>query len=242
MSVLLEAVKLKKSYRVGAHALEVLRGVTLQIQQGELAVIVGPSGAGKSTLLHLLGGLDRPTSGEVRFDGKNLSRLKEREVSQLRSKAFGFVFQFYHLVPELTALENVMLPAWIGRGAPAPRHSLGSKDGTASVSGGTLIRRRAAELLEEVGLSARADHLPAELSGGEQQRVAIARAMMNGPRAIFCDEPTGNLDSATGEGILEILLRLNKEQGTTLVVVTHEPAITKVAGRLFSLKDGQLWD
>ena len=223
MSVLLEAVKLKKSYRVGGRALEVLRGVTLQIRQGELAVIVGPSGAGKSTLLHLLGGLDRPTSGEVHFDGKNLSRLKEKEVSLLRSKSFGFVFQFYHLVPELTALENVMLPGWIGR--------------VGKQAGG-----RAGKLLEQVGLGRRADHLPAELSGGEQQRVAIARAMMNGPRVIFCDEPTGNLDSATGEGILEILLRLNKEQETTLVVVTHEPAITKVAKRVFSLKDGQLWD
>jgi len=219
---MIEGVGLKKWYRMGAQTLEVLRGVSLQIRAGELAVIVGPSGAGKSTLLHLLGGLDRPSGGEVLFEGKSLSGMTERECCLLRNSAFGFVFQFYHLVPELTALENVMLPAWIGR----------SK---ADVEG------RARELLDHVGLARRADHLPAELSGGEQQRVAIARALMNKPRAVFCDEPTGNLDSATGEGILKLLLHLNKEQGTTLVVVTHEPAITRVAGKLFSLKDGQLW-
>ena len=222
MSVLLEAVDLKKWYRMGGQTLEVLRGVSLRIHAGELAVIVGPSGAGKSTLLHLLGGLDKPSGGEVLFEGKSLSSMGEREASLLRNRAFGFVFQFYHLVPELTASENVMLPAWIGR----------SKTG---------VKERADQLLDQVGLSRRADHVPAELSGGEQQRVAIARALMNKPRAVFCDEPTGNLDSATGEGILELLLQLNKEQGTTLVVVTHEPAITKVARNVFSLKDGQLW-
>ncbi len=219
---MIEGVGLKKWYRMGAQTLEVLRGVSLQIRAGELAVIVGPSGAGKSTLLHLLGGLDRPSGGEVLFEGKSLSGMTERECCLLRNSAFGFVFQFYHLVPELTALENVMLPAWIGRS---------KADGEG----------RARELLDHVGLARRADHLPAELSGGEQQRVAIARALMNKPRAVFCDEPTGNLDSATGEGILKLLLHLNKEQGTTLVVVTHEPAITRVAGKLFSLKDGQLW-
>ena len=223
--VLLEAVDLKKSYRMGRRALEVLRGVSLIIHAGDLAVIVGPSGAGKSTLLHLLGGLDRPTSGEVRFDGKNLSRLREKEASRIRNRAFGFVFQFYYLVPELTALENVMLPAWVG------------KSGS-----GQAARERALHLLEQVGLSGRVGHLPTELSGGEQQRVAIARALMNRPKVIFCDEPTGNLDSATGESILQLLLKLNREEGTTLVVVTHEPSITKVARHVHSLKDGQLWD
>ena len=219
---MIEGIGLQKWYRMGSQTLEVLRGVSLQVAAGDLAVIVGPSGAGKSTLLHLLGGLDRPSGGEVLFEGKPLSGMGEREVSLLRNRSFGFVFQFYHLVPELTALENVMLPAWIGR----------SREDVAA---------RARELLGHVGLDRRADHLPAELSGGEQQRVAIARALMNRPRAVFCDEPTGNLDSATGEGILKLLLHLNKEQGTTLVVVTHEPAITKVAGKGFSLKDGQLW-
>ena len=222
MSVLLEGIDLKKWYRMGDQTLEVLRGVSLNVPSGELAVIVGPSGAGKSTLLHLLGGLDKPSGGEVLFDGKSLSAMGEREASTLRNRSFGFVFQFYHLVPELTALENVMLPAWIGRAK-------------------TDVKERADQLLDQVGLSRRADHVPAELSGGEQQRVAIARALMNKPRAVFCDEPTGNLDSATGEGILELLLQMNKEQGTTLVVVTHEPAITKVARNVFSLKDGQLW-
>ena len=222
--MLLEAVGLKKSYVMGRQTLPVLRGVDLQIHAGELAVIVGPSGAGKSTLLHLLGGLDQPTAGHVRFDGKDLYAMPEREMSLLRNRAFGFVFQFYHLVPELTALENVMLPARM------------AKNG-----GGGQARERAHKLLDQVGLIGRATHLPAELSGGEQQRVAIARALMNGPRVVFCDEPTGNLDSANGESILNILLHLNREQETTLVVVTHEPAITKVAKRLFSLKDGQLW-
>ena len=220
---MLEGIGLKKSYRMGRQTLEVLRGVSLKIQAGELAVIVGPSGAGKSTLLHLLGGLDRPTSGEVQFEGRHLSRLREREASRIRNQAFGFVFQFYHLVPELTALENVLLPAWVG--------SSGSR---------SAARERAMRLLEQVGLRQRVSHLPTELSGGEQQRVAIARSLMNQPRVIFCDEPTGNLDSATGESILQLLLRLNREQGTTLVVVTHEPALTKVAGRLYSLKDGKL--
>ena len=223
MSNLLEAVGLKKSYAMGRRSLPVLRGIDLSIQAGELAVIVGPSGAGKSTLLHLLGGLDRPTAGEVRFEGRNLYALPEREVSHLRNKEFGFVFQFYHLVPELTALENVALPARVG--------------GRASLS---EARQRARKLLDQVGLIGRADHLPTELSGGEQQRVAIARALMNGPRVVFCDEPTGNLDSANGEGILKLLLQLNHEQGTTLVVVTHEPAITKVARRVFTLKDGEM--
>jgi len=223
--VALEAAGLEKRYRMGHQTLEVLRGVSLKVGAGELAVIVGPSGAGKSTLLHILGGLDRPSAGKVRFEGRDLYGIGERELSRLRGRKFGFVFQFYHLVPELTALENVLLPAW-----------------TAGGQNGSAARRRAAELLEEVGLGPRAGHLPSELSGGEQQRVAIARALMNQPQVVFCDEPTGNLDSATGEEILRILLRLNREQGTTLVVVTHEPAIKKVAGRVHSLKDGQLWD
>ncbi len=223
MSVLLEAVKLKKSYRVGAHALEVLRGVTLQIQQGELAVIVGPSGAGKSTLLHLLGGLDRPTSGEVRFDGKNLSRLKEREVSQLRSKAFGFVFQFYHLVPELTALENVMLPGRVG-----------------GDSAFKLLRQRAFGCLDDVGLGHRAEHRPTQLSGGEQQRVAIARALVMEPPVLLCDEPTGNLDSKTGAEVIDVIFAAHRKRSMSLVLVTHEAKIAAQAQRRIELEDGQI--
>lgn len=225
MSALLEGTGLRKSYRMGAQTLEVLRGVELSVEAGELAVIVGPSGAGKSTLLHLLGGLDRPTAGRVRFDGRDLSGMRDREISVLRNRAFGFVFQFYHLVPELTAWENVALPGWIGRNGAS----------------GSPLRRRAQELLQQVGLADRASHLPAELSGGEQQRVAVARALMNEPRIVFCDEPTGNLDSATGKGILDLLLRLNRERRATLVIVTHEPALTQVCRRIYSLRDGQLW-
>ena len=223
--VLLEAVGLKKGYRQGLQTLEVLRGVDLEVRAGEFLVIVGPSGSGKSTLLHLLGGLDQPSAGQVRFQGSNLSTLSDRQRAGLRNRSFGFVFQFYHLVPELTALENVMLPAWIAQGGRS--------------TGVTL--RHSQRLLEEVGLTPRASHLPSELSGGEQQRVAIARALINKPGLIFCDEPTGNLDSATGQGILKLLVRLNREQATTCVIVTHEPAICELAGRVLNLRDGQLW-
>ncbi|MBI1953634.1 MAG: ABC transporter ATP-binding protein [Candidatus Omnitrophica bacterium] len=226
MSDLLEAAGLRKSYHQGAQALEVLKGVGLVLQAGEVAAIVGPSGAGKSTLLHLLGGLDRPTDGAVRFEGRDLYGLPDRARAQIRSRAFGFVFQFYHLVPELTVLENVSLPAWMANGAGGARAG----------------RERAAELLEEVGLSHRLTHRSAELSGGEQQRVAIARALMNRPRLVFCDEPTGNLDSETGKSVLKLLLRINQEEKTAFLIATHEPAITQVAGRVLHLKDGRLWD
>ncbi len=221
---MLEAVGLKKVYRQGGQALEVLKGIDLAIRAGEVAVIVGPSGAGKSTLLHLLGGLDRPNQGKVRFEEKDLYALPDRERARVRSQAFGFVFQFYHLIPELTVLENVAIPTWVGNG-------LGSR-------ASSLERARA--LLEEVGLSHRLTHRPNELSGGEQQRAAIARALMNRPRLVFCDEPTGNLDSNTGQSVLKLLLRLNQEEATTFLIATHEPAITEVAGRVLHLKDGRL--
>jgi putative ABC transport system ATP-binding protein len=221
--VILEAMGVKKVYRLGSHVLEVLKGVTLHIHAGDLVAIVGPSGAGKSTLLHILGGLDRPTQGVVRFEGKAIYALKERQLARIRNRSFGFVFQFYHLVPELTAWENVALPGWIGR-----------------IGSSRLIRQRAWALLERVGLKDRARHLPSELSGGEQQRVAIARALMNDPQVVFCDEPTGNLDSATGEAILRLLLDLNRTQHTTLVIVTHEPMVTRLAKRIWTLRDGQI--
>lgn len=221
---LLECAGLTKTYRQGPKPVEVLRGIDLTVRAGELAVIVGPSGAGKSTLLSLLGGLDRPTTGLVRFSGKELYSLPDKELAGIRNKSFGFVFQFYHLVPELTAEENVALPAWISEGR------VGS-DGPV---------KRARELLSEVGLSQRLAHRPSELSGGEQQRVAIARALMNKPEIVFCDEPTGNLDSKTGAEVLSILVRLHKEEGTAFVIVTHEQSVTKVAGRVLSLNDGKL--
>ncbi len=231
---MIEGIGLKKSYRMGRQILEVLRGVNIRVQPGELTAIVGPSGSGKSTLLHLLGGLDRPSHGEVRFNGKNLYALGDREVSQIRNRAFGFVFQFYHLIPELTAWENVALPGWIGRAGPPWKRRRAGR----SVR---EIKEGARELLRKVGLGDRLDHLPSELSGGEQQRVALARALMNDPQVVFCDEPTGNLDSETGQEILELLLRINRERGAALVIVTHEPAVTRVAKRIYSLRDGQLW-
>ncbi len=224
-TALLEGTALKKTYRQGSRAVEVLQGVDLSVREGEMVVIVGPSGSGKSTLLSILGGLDRPTHGKVHFQGKNLYGLSDRDRAGIRNKAFGFVFQFYHLVPELTALENVALPYWIGNGGVSSERA----------------SERASQLLEQVGLSERASHHPSELSGGEQQRVAIARALMNSPQLVLCDEPTGNLDSQTGGSILNLLVQLHREQGTTFVIVTHEPSITKVASRVLSLKDGQLW-
>jgi len=224
--LLLEAVGLRKTYRQGSRKIEVLRGVDLAVAAGELVVIVGPSGSGKSTLLNLLGGLDSPTGGTVQFQGRGLSALSDRERSRLRNLSFGFLFQFYHLVPELTALENVALPGWIRNGAGPSRRAL--EQGRA--------------LLEQVGLGDRLFHRPAELSGGEQQRVALARALVNRPPLVFCDEPTGSLDSQTGSEILKLLKALHREQGTTFVVVTHEPALCQLAGRLLQLKDGRLWD
>ena len=221
--MLVEAAAVKKEYQIGPRLLEILRGIDLAVAEGELAVIVGPSGSGKSTLLHALGGLDRPSSGEVRFDGKNLYALREKEISRLRNRAFGFVFQFYHLIPELTALENVLLPARMSGGGSSEQ-----------------LRNRAMELLERVGLADRGPHLPSELSGGEQQRVAIARALVNRPRVLFCDEPTGNLDSATGQSILELLLEEHRQHKTALVIVTHDASVTRLAKKVYSLRDGAL--
>jgi len=226
VSVLLECAGLKKSYPQGSREIEVLRGVDLKVRQGEFLVIVGPSGSGKSTLMHLLGGLDLPTAGKVQFQGKDLYALADGERARLRNLSFGFVFQFYHLIPELTALENVALPRWIANGS--------------GWSGQVL--KQAEQLLEQVGLKSRLSHRPSELSGGEQQRVALVRALMNKPPLVLCDEPTGNLDSDTGSEILKLLVQLHRQQGTTFVIVTHEPALKQVAERVLSLKEGKLWD
>ena len=226
MSVLLECAGLKKVYPQGSREIEVLRGVDLKVRQGEFLVIVGPSGSGKSTLLHLLGGLDLPTAGKVQFQGKDLYALGDGERARMRNLSFGFVFQFYHLIPELTALENVALPRWIRNGSGQSRQTL----------------KQAEQLLEQVGLKSRLSHRPSELSGGEQQRVALVRALMNKPPLVFCDEPTGNLDSDTGSDILKLLVQLHRQQGTTFVIVTHEPALKQVAERVLSLKEGKLWD
>lgn len=218
---MLETIDLVKQYRLGPNILEVLKGINLIVRKGEILGIVGPSGAGKSTLLHLLGGLDEPTKGSVRLEGKDISKLNDRQRAQLRNSRFGFVFQFYHLLAEFNALENVMLPAIIRN-----KESLRE------------VKKSAGDILKKCGLSERLSHRPSELSGGEQQRVAIARALINRPQILFCDEPTGNLDTETGLQIKNLLWQLNKEYNTTLIVVTHEQELVKGATRIIYLRDG----
>jgi len=208
---------------MGRVRLEVLKHVSLTIDPGARTAIVGPSGAGKSTLLHVLAGLDAPTKGDVFWEGTNVSTLSDEERARFRNRRLGIVFQFYHLLPELTALENVLLPGLIG-----------------GRRGGNTLRDRAAHCLKEVGLSARARHRPGELSGGEQQRVAIARALVNEPSLLFCDEPTGNLDSKTGEEILDVLMGLNRCHGVGLVLVTHHEKVAQLADRTIALRDGRI--
>jgi len=198
---------------------EILKGIDLEIPRGQFAAIMGPSGSGKSTLLGLLAGLDTPTSGQVILDGEDITHLAEDDMALLRGRKIGFVFQSYHLISTLTAEENVLLPMELA-GAEA---------------GG---RERARELLERVGLGGRSDHYPVQLSGGEQQRVALARAFALRPPILLADEPTGNLDSTTGSAVLELLLALNREQGTTMVLVTHEPSLAESADRRIVLRDG----
>lgn len=208
---------LAKVYGEGATAVHALRGVDLEIPKGELVVLLGPSGSGKSTLLNILGGIDRATSGEALFQGDDLVRMDDRRLTRYRRRHVGFVFQFYNLMPSLTARENVELVAEI---AEAPM--------------------RAMDALDMVGLANRADHFPSELSGGEQQRVAIARAIAKKPTALFCDEPTGALDIKTGIGVLKALQTLNRELGATTLIITHAAATGAIADRVLHLADGQL--
>ncbi len=219
----LEVDNLVKHYPTGAgKPLEVLRGVSMQVEAGEIVAVMGESGAGKSTLLHLLGALDRPTSGTVRYRGEDLFAKDDEALARFRNTQVGFVFQFHHLLPEFTALENVAMPALI-------RHQRFE-----------AVRDRARELLEMLGLGARADHRPAALSGGEKQRVAIARALMNEPGLVLADEPTGNLDARTAEPIHDEILRLSDEMGQAFVVATHNPALAAIAHRVFRLEAGRL--
>ena len=210
---------LTKSIDTGTHRVEILRGIDLEIPKGQFAAIMGPSGSGKSTLLGLLAGLDSPTSGQVILDGEDITHLREDDMALLRGRKIGFVFQSYHLIPTLTAEENVLLPMELA----------------GQNSGG---RVRARELLDRVGLSGRFDHYPVQLSGGEQQRVALARAFALRPPILLADEPTGNLDSVTGQAVLDLLLDLNREQGTTMVLVTHEQSLAESAGRRILMRDG----
>jgi lipoprotein-releasing system ATP-binding protein len=224
----LRAMHLKKNYRKGPVDIPVLTGTDLDVRRGEFLAIIGQSGSGKSTLLHLLGTLDAPTSGEVHLDGRRIDNLPARERDTLRNTRFGMIFQFYHLLPELTTLENVLSPLMIRHGFFSYR-----RHRKAHVA-------QARELLEMVGLSHRLKHRPRELSGGEMQRTAIARALISGPQILLADEPTGNLDQGTGEGILEILRTLNQTQKLSIVMVTHDPAIAAEADRVVRLVAGRM--
>ncbi len=211
-----------KNYKIVNRSLEVLRGVDLQVARGDFLALRGASGAGKSTLLHLIGGLDSPNSGEILVAGRDIAKFSESELAHFRNRRVGFIFQAYHLLPELTALENVCLPARIARVSAAE------------------AGRRAAALLEQVGLAGRVEHKPYELSGGEQQRVAIARALIAGPEMILADEPTGNLDSRTGMEIIELLKNLCVQTNAALIIATHDTKVAAAAQRRLELADGRI--
>ncbi|MBX7257373.1 MAG: ABC transporter ATP-binding protein [Candidatus Hydrogenedentes bacterium] len=217
---IIECVKVDKVYHDGTRELRILQGLDLVVDEGQILAISGPSGVGKSTLLHIMGTLDRPTGGEVLFRGKSLLTTSRAEVNRIRNEQVGFVFQFYHLLPEFTALENVMMPAI----------SMGKRRKD--------CRERAEELLAKVGLTERMTHKPGMLSGGEQQRVAIARALFNRPSVVLADEPTGNLDERTGGGIIELLWKLNEDDRVTLVIVSHDDALGQRAHRWIYLHQG----
>jgi lipoprotein-releasing system ATP-binding protein len=226
MSKLLEAKHIHKSYVTRAEELRVLRGANIEIETGEVVSILGESGSGKSTLLHILGLIDVPDKGEVLLEGKLINPPTNADQNSLRNRSFGFVFQFYHLLPEFTALENMIVPAMVGQTPLGWRAE--KKEVTA----------RARELFKELGLAGREHHRPNQLSGGEQQRVAIGRALINTPAVLFADEPTGNLDTATSRSILNLLLEVNRRHKTAMVIVTHNPQIAERTGRVVWLKNG----
>jgi lipoprotein-releasing system ATP-binding protein len=215
---MLKATNITRNY----NGLQVLKSVDIFVNKGEIVSIVGSSGAGKSTLLHILGSLDRANSGEIWINNQRIDTLKEKELAKFRNKHIGFVFQFHHLLPEFTALENVCIPGWI---AGTPKNEL---------------ETRALELLKILGLLDRATHKPLELSGGEQQRVAVARALINNPDIVFADEPTGNLDSKHAQELHELFLHLQKTMGQTFLIVTHNDALAKMSDRVVHMKDGKI--
>jgi ABC-type lipoprotein export system ATPase subunit len=227
-TIILRAHGIKKTFQMGDSALTVLKGADLAVKAGEFVAIEGRSGSGKSTFLHVLGALDEADAGEVLYNGQNIAALDSKSKSRLRNTQFGFVFQFYHLLPELNVIENTLLAAMI-------EYSwLGFR------SNRTTLRERGAAVLEQLGMGHRLKHRPNQLSGGERQRVAIARALMNNPRVLFADEPTGNLDADTGRQIMNVLENLHQKHGQTIVMVTHDRAIAREADRILVLKDGKL--
>ncbi|MDR7280533.1 putative ABC transport system ATP-binding protein [Catenuloplanes atrovinosus] len=217
-----EAERMSRTYRLEGLSVPALREVSVTVERGEYAAVVGPSGSGKSTLMHLLGGLDRPTEGRLRLDGRDVAGLSPAELARLRNEVIGFVFQAFHLLPRTTAVENVALPL-VYRGLGARRR-----------------RAAAAEMLDRVGLGHRLTHRPNQMSGGEQQRVAIARALVTGPSVLLADEPTGNLDSATGDAVLRLLEELNAESGVAVVLVTHDRDVAARARRQIAMRDGRI--
>lgn len=224
MNKIITCKNLNKTYFDGATKVHVLKNINFDITPGERVAIVGPSGSGKSTFLHLLGGLDFPTSGSVEIHGKAWDKLSEKERCQLRNENLGFIYQFHHLLPEFSALENVMMPLLL--------NNVKTKE----------ARLRANKILDEVGLSTRITHKPAQLSGGERQRVAIARALVHRPKCVFADEPTGNLDTNTASNIFKMMLGLNSEYNTSLIVVTHDRELAKKMDKTVSLYDGEISD
>lgn len=222
MKVIVEAKNIEKEYLMGQSVVHALRGVDVTVHEKDFIVILGPSGSGKSTLLHLLGALDHPSKGRVLFEGKDISLLDDWHLAMIRRNKMGFIFQAFNLIPTLTALENVLIPT-------IPMNI--DKD---------AAEERARELLSIVGLENRLRHKPKELSGGEMQRVSIARALINNPAILYCDEPTGNLDSVTGKQIVELMKSLNDKENKTFVIVTHDPSLVKYANKVFYLKDGRI--
>ncbi|MFI4910653.1 MAG: ABC transporter ATP-binding protein [Sedimentisphaeraceae bacterium JB056] len=228
MGYIINCKNIEKSYRLGDTHLKVLRGVDISVKSGEFLTITGSSGSGKSTLLHILGALDKPDKGDVHFHGDNITRFSSRRLNSFRNKDVGFIFQFYHLIEELNVVENVLMPVmadysaigWFGKRKK--------------------YRAEAIELLDKLGLSERLKHRPSQLSGGERQRVAIGRALINKPQVLLADEPTGNLDWPTGQGILEILRKLHKEAGQTIIMVTHDKRVADMGDRQVVLQDGKV--